>query len=159
MRRRLIIASLVVLALLGVVIGTAGAKGGKKDGLVRQASPKAVVAEHLDALNSCDLDRLMAQYPRKAEVHLSDGNVVKGRPALRKLFADFVKPYEDGGLCGITFITEKSFKVDGTLNVQWRVEAPFLAETYRGSDAYVTKKGLMYAQVTTFEGTDLKFKP
>ena len=146
MRRRIVIAPLVVLALLGVVIGTAAATGDKEDGLVRQPSPQAVVDEHVDALNSCDLERLMAQYPRQAEVHLSDGNVVKGRDALRQLFTDFVKPYEDGGLCGLTFTPEKSFKVNGTLNVQWRAEAPFLAETYRGSDAYVTKRGLMYAR-------------
>jgi SnoaL-like domain len=158
-RKHLVVSSVVVLALAAVVMGTAVASGGGGDKLVRQPSPKAVVAEHLDALNSCDLERLLAQYPNKAELHLSDGNVVKGRDALRELFAGFVAPYEEGGLCGLTFTTESSFKVDGTLNVQWRAEAPFLAETYRGSDAYVTKNGLMYAQVTTFEGTDLKFKP
>jgi hypothetical protein len=33
-----------------------------------------------------------------------------------------------------------------------------LAEPYKGSDAYVTRDGLMAAMVSTFEGTDLKMK-
>jgi len=41
----------------------------------------------------------------------------------------------------------------------WHADADFLTETYKGSDAYVTKDGLMYAQVTTFDGSRLKFKP
>jgi hypothetical protein len=36
--------------------------------------------------------------------------------------------------------------------------APFLAEPYNGSDAYITKDGLMQAMVTTFDGAALKFK-
>jgi hypothetical protein len=40
----------------------------------------------------------------------------------------------------------------------WRAEAPYLATPYKGSDAYVTKDGLMYAQVTTFKGADLDMK-
>lgn len=127
--------------------------------LVRQPSPSKVVAEHLSALNDCSLERVMAQYPKVAEIHLPNGVVVKGRTALQNLFADFVKPHEQGGLCGLTFTPEHVSRVGTTINVQWRAEAPFLAEPYRGSDAYETKDGLMYAQVTTFNGNDLKFKP
>jgi hypothetical protein len=47
----------------------------------------------------------------------------------------------------------------GRPSLQWRAEAEFLTETYHGSDAYVTHDGLMYAQVTTFNGADLKMKP
>jgi hypothetical protein len=36
--------------------------------------------------------------------------------------------------------------------------APFLAVPYYGADAYVTKNGLMGAQVTTFDGAELQFK-
>jgi hypothetical protein len=42
--------------------------------------------------------------------------------------------------------------------VQWRADAPFLAEPYRGADAYETKDGLMAAQVTTFDASALKMK-
>jgi hypothetical protein len=45
-----------------------------------------------------------------------------------------------------------------TVNVQWRAEAPFLAEAYRGADAYETHNGLMAAQVTTFDESELKMK-
>lgn len=126
--------------------------------LMVQPGAQLVVDEHLDALNKCDWDRLMAQYPPEVEIHLPDGVVVKGREEVGKLFTGFCKSRSDGGLRGLVFTTEHTFTVDGTLNVQWRAEADFLAEPYRGSDAYVTKDGLMYAQVTTFNGSDLKFK-
>ena len=45
--------------------------------LKRQATPKAVVDEHLDALNRCDWTRRMAQYPPDVEFFLPGGQVVK----------------------------------------------------------------------------------
>ena len=48
--------------------------------------------------------------------------------------------------------------VGGTVNVKWTATADFLAEPYVGADAYVTKDGLMHAQVSTFDGSKLKFK-
>jgi hypothetical protein len=128
-------------------------------GLVRQPSPEKVVVEHLSALNSCDLNRILAQYPSFAEIQEPGGTVVKGRDQLQTLFSGFVQPHEQGGFCGITFTPEYVSRVGDTINVQWRVDAPFLAEPYRGSDAYETHDGLMYAQVTTFNANDLKFKP
>ena len=125
--------------------------------LKKQTTEQKVVDEHLDALNKCDWNRLMAQYPKDVEIHLPDGQVVKGREKVGDLFAGFCKKRPDG-LNGLKFTTESSFKVGNTLNVQWRAEADFLAEPYRGSDAYVTRGGLMAAQVTTFDGSKLKFK-
>jgi ketosteroid isomerase-like protein len=125
--------------------------------LKAQPSVQKVIDEHLDALNKCDWNRLMAQYPNDVEIHLPDGTVSKGREKVGELFTGFCKPRPDG-LRGLKFTTEKSFLVGNTLNVQWRAEADFLAEPYKGSDAYVTRKGLMAAQVTTFDGSKLKFK-
>jgi SnoaL-like domain len=127
--------------------------------LKRQKSAQAVVNEHLDALNQCDWNRLMAQYPPEVEIHLPDGVIIKGRQKVGELFAGFCKTREEKGLKGLKFSTQSSFPVGGTLNVMWHADADFLAETYKGSDAYVTKDGLMYAQVTTFDGSKLKFKP
>lgn len=126
--------------------------------LVTQPTPQAVVDEHLDALNQCDWNRLMAQYPNDAEVHLDNGTVVIGREDIGALFAGFCQAPEDGGLIGITFATERSFTVGDTVNVQWIATAPFLAEPYRGSDAYVTRDGLMAAMVSTFRGSDLQMQ-
>jgi SnoaL-like domain len=126
--------------------------------LKTQASPQKVFEEHVDALNNCDWNRLMAQYPDEVEIHLPDGVIIKGRDKVGELFSGFCKDHKDGGLKGLKFTAEHSFTVDGTLNVQWRAEADFLKEPYKGSDAYVTKDGLMYAQVTTFNGADLKLK-
>ena len=126
--------------------------------LKRQSTPKAVVDEHLDALNRCDWQRLMAQYPPDVEIFLPGGQVVKGRREVGELFAGFVKPFKDGGLCGLRFESEHVQIVGDTVNVQWRANADFLAAPYRGADAYVTKDGLMQAQVSTFDGAQLKKK-
>jgi hypothetical protein len=100
----------------------------------------------------------MAQYPNDVEILLPGGQVMKGRPAVGEMFQGFVKAPKDGGLCGLTFKAEHVFAVGGTINVQWVATAPFLAEPYKGADAYVTRDGLMAAQVTTFDGAALKKK-
>ncbi len=126
--------------------------------LKRQNTPQAVVDEHLQAINTCDWQRLMAQYPPRGPVlsaRRSGGQRPRGGG---ELFRTFVKPVKDGGLCGLKFKTENTFTVGDTINVQWRATAPFLAEPYRGADAYVTKDGLMWAQVTTFDGAQIKKK-
>jgi hypothetical protein len=100
----------------------------------------------------------MAQYPSDYQLNLPDGVVVKGREEAGKLFAKFVKPVDQGGLCGIKFTPEQIFIVGETLNIQWKAEAEFLTESYKGSDAYETHDGLMAAMVSTFKGADLKIK-
>ena len=100
----------------------------------------------------------MAQYPSDVEFFLPGGQVVKGRREVGELFEGFVKPFKDGGLCGLTFASEHVLVVGDTVNVQWRANADFLAAPYRGADAYVTQDGLMRAQVSTFDGSQLKKK-
>lgn len=126
--------------------------------LVHQPSPQQVVDEHLDALNKCDWNRLMAQYPPEVLIVVADGASFKGREAVGDLFAGFCKSPADGGLNGLQFTTLDTFTVEGTLNVIWSADADFLEEPYKGADAYVTKDGFMYAQVTTFDGAKLKMK-
>jgi hypothetical protein len=124
----------------------------------RLSTPKAVVDEHLDAINHCDWTRLMAQYPDDVEFFLPGGKVVKGRQEVAELFRGFVKPAKDGGLCGLKFTPEHVVTVGGTISVSWVGNAAFMVEPYRGADAYITKDGLMQAQVTTFDGAQLKMK-
>jgi hypothetical protein len=127
--------------------------------LVRERTPYAVYAQHIEALNACDWMGLMAQYPDSYDLRLPGGVIVKGRTEAAATFAGFVKPYEEGGLCGITF-TEVSRQVTGgTLAVSWVANSPFLAEPYYGADAYITDNGLMVSMVSTFDGAELKFKP
>ena len=83
--------------------------------------------------------------------------VAGGGPMLIVSEIDLVTLF-DGGLKGLQFTPQSTFPVGGTLNAMWVANADFLAEPYKGSDAYVTKDGLMYAQVTTFDGAKLKFK-
>ena len=132
--------------------------GEESTSLVREKTPADVVNQHLEALNACNWGGLLAQYPDQVEIHLAGGAVVAGRQAVGDLFAGFVLPPEDGGLCGITFSEESRKVVNGTLVVQWVANADFLAEPYRGSDAYVTDDGLMVSMVTTFDGAELKMK-
>jgi hypothetical protein len=58
----------------------------------------------------------------------------------------------------VKFTAEHTFVVGGTVNVQWRATADFLTEPYLGADAYETKDGLMQAQMTTFDGAQMKMK-
>ena len=129
--------------------------GEVSDTLVPQDGSYEVYAEHIRVLNDCDWLGLMAQYPNDAEIHLSGGTVVAGREAIGELFAGFVLPPEEGGLCGLTFVEQHLFEAGGSQNVHWEATADFLAEPYNGSDAYVSNGIYMDAMVTTFEGTDL----
>jgi hypothetical protein len=122
-----------------------------------QATPEKVLAEHLDAVDKSDWNRLVAQFPDNGEVHMLDGQVSKGREAIGKLFIGFVTP-RPNGLKGIRFIPQSTAKFGDTLVVYWKAEAPFLAEPYYGSDAYITHDGMMAGMVTTFDGSKLKFK-
>jgi hypothetical protein len=123
-----------------------------------QPSPQAVLDEHLDALNKCDWNRLVAQYPEDAQIHVPNGTVITGRKAIGELFAGFCKDPKEGGLNGINFKVVQSTLIGGTFATHWIASAPFLLEPYNGSDAYITKDGLMQAMVTTFDGAALKMK-
>ena len=123
-----------------------------------QPSPQAVLDEHLEALNKCDWNRLVAQYPEDAQIHVPNGTVISGRKAIGDLFAGFCKDPKDGGLNGINFKVVQSTLIGGTFATHWVASAPFLVEPYHGSDAYITKDGLMQAMVTTFDGAALKMK-
>ena len=122
-----------------------------------QSSPEQVLAEHLEAVDKSDWNRLVAQFPENGEVHMLDGQVARGRAAIGKLFVGFVTP-RPNGLKGIRFIPQTTVKYGDTIVVYWKAEAPFLAEPYYGSDAYITEKGMMAGMVTTFDGSKLKFK-
>jgi ketosteroid isomerase-like protein len=120
-------------------------------GLVTQPTPRAVVDEHLDALNRGDWNRLMAQYPDDVEIFLPGGVLIRGRAQVGDAFRGMTAPFKDGGLLGVTFTPEHVFAVGDTVNLQWRVDAGFLAKPYRGADAYITRNGLLAAQVSTFD--------
>ena len=127
--------------------------------LKTQATAQAVLDEHLDALNHCDWNRIVAQYPDGAQINLPGGAIVQGRAAIGDLFAGFCKDGPSGGgLKGITFTIEHSTRIGDTFATQWIATAPFLAQPYRGSDAYITRDGYMQAMVTTFDGAALKVK-
>lgn len=149
---------LAIIFALFVLSPWVSAQEMKLPKLVPQPSPQQVVDEHLEALNECDWNRLMAQYPPEVLIIVADGASFRGREAVGELFAGFCKSHADGGLNGLTFTTLETFTVEGTLNVIWEADADFLAEPYKGADAYVTKDGFMYAQVTTFDGSKLKMK-
>ena len=85
--RRLVAVAVLVLPLGSSV---ALAEDMKLPPLKKQPTPQAVIDEHMDALNKCDWNRLMAQYPADYQLNLPDGVVVKGREAAAKIFADFV---------------------------------------------------------------------
>src|SRR3984885_1688707 len=152
-------AILPISVLLAVGGGILAAQADMKlPDLKKQASVQAVLDEHLDALNKCDWNRLVAQYPEDAQINLPGGTIAKGRAAIGELFAGFCKDTKDGGLKGIHFDADISTTIGDTIATQWVATAPFLSEPYKGSDAYITKDGYMQAMVTTFDGGALKMK-
>jgi hypothetical protein len=145
--------------LLGLILAVAAPVSAQTmPPLKRQPTPAKVVEEHMAAFSTCDWPRLMAQFPENVEFFGPNGQVVRGRAALGRMFAQVVKPPSQGGTCGLKVTPEHIFTVGDTINVQWRAEAPFLKEPYRGADAYETHDGLMAAQVTTFDAAALKMK-
>ncbi|MEM6898045.1 MAG: nuclear transport factor 2 family protein [Pseudomonadota bacterium] len=150
--------SLLFAALAAAPAGAfADAHGKALPPLKLQPNAELVTFEHIEALNECDWDRLMAQYPEEVLFILPNGVWIEGRAAIGEVFTGFCTPRSEGGFLGATFIAEKVKTVGETVNVSWRVEADWLAEPYKGADAYVTRDGLMYAQVTTFNPDDMVF--
>jgi hypothetical protein len=153
-----IIFSITVIAGTIALSHAGMAQAGGLPKQVRQPTPAKVVSEHMAAFNACDWKRLMAQFPDNVEFFSPNGVTVRGRAAVGEMFANIVKPPAQGGTCGLKVTVEHTFVVGDVINVQWRADAPFLAEPYRGADAYETKDGLMAAQVTTFDAAALKMK-
>ena len=124
----------------------------------RQPTPEKVIAEHIAALNACDWNRMMAQYDDDVEFLSKDGAIVKGRVAIGEMFKKALQPPSGGGQCGMRLIPEHTVVVGDTVNVVWRVEAPFFAEPYRGAEAFETRNGLLVLQVTTWDPSAIKMK-
>jgi hypothetical protein len=153
----------VKMTLIVIALVFAGPQGFASDNpalpaLKRQSSVRKVVEEHMNALNQCDWKRLMAQYPKDVELLLPGGTVVTGRGKVGDLFRNFCRPPPDG-LKGLNFTVVSTRLIGNTLDVTWRADADFLTEPYQGSDAYVTREGLLAGQVTTFDAKQLKLKP
>jgi hypothetical protein len=123
-----------------------------------QPTPQKVISEHFAAFNTCDWKRLMAQYDDDMAFLSKDGAVVKGRQAISQMFKKALQPPSAGGVCGIKLTPEQTIVVGDTVNVVWRADAPFLAEPYRGSEAFETRNGLLVVQVTTWDPSAMKMK-
>jgi SnoaL-like domain len=148
--------SIVVTGFVFLALGVACATG--TTSVSPQRTPQEVVNEHLDALNHCDYARLMALYPPEAHLFLPGGQVVNGREQVAAIYRQTVKPFKDGGACGLKFEAQTTFTVGTTVNVQWSATADFLEEPYLGADAYVTQGGLMWAQVSTWNRAEIRAK-
>src|SRR6202166_2658104 len=140
--RAILAASVLFVAAGGVLAARAEMKLPE---MKKQPSVEAVLDEHIDALNNCDWNRLLAQYPEDAQINLPGGAIVKGRAAIGDLFAGLCKDSKDNGLKRIRFKVESSITIGDTFATQWVATAPFLAEPSQGSDAYITKDGMIQA--------------
>jgi hypothetical protein len=152
--RTALVLAIAAVATTVLVVASAGSES-------RNHKPKsvdAVVAEHLDALHDCDADRLVAGYARDAKLFFPDGVVVSGRTELQEVYDGFVKPVEEGGLCGLTATPVESARKGRTIFIKFEVRAPFLAEPYFSTDAYIIRDGLIWSEVSTFDATKLVFE-
>jgi ketosteroid isomerase-like protein len=111
---------------------TASAEDFKMPERNKQPNAAAVVAEHVDALNNCDFNWIMAQYPDDAEFILPNGSWMKGRSEIVNLFLGFCKDRADGGLKGAKFIAEETNVVGDVINVSWR-GGPLAERAVQGS--------------------------
>ena len=70
---------LIGVALIALPIGSsiALAEDLKLPPLKKQATPQAVIDEHFDALNKCDWNRIMAQYPSDYQLHFPTAQLSK----------------------------------------------------------------------------------
>jgi hypothetical protein len=121
-------------------------------------TPEKVLAEHISALNACDWNRMMAQYDDDMVFLSKGGATVSGRQAIGEMFKNALQPPAKGGQCGMKMIVVKSFVVGNTVTVIMRAEAPFFAEPYTLSEAFVTRNGLLASQVTTWDPAAIKMK-
>ena len=76
-----------IMAILATLSVTPSAQAGEMQlpDIRTQPTPQAVLDEHLDALNKCDWNRLVAQYPEDAQIHLLNGKIITGRKAIGEL--------------------------------------------------------------------------
>lgn len=149
--------SLIVLATL-LTAAVAWSQAGKLPPKRPQPTPEKVIEEHIAALNACDWNRMMVQYDDDIEFWSKDGGRVAGRAAIGDMFRKALQPPSGGGQCGMTMKVERMVRVGDTVNVMWRMEAPFFAEPYRGAEAFETRNGLLVLQVTTFDPSAIKMK-
>jgi hypothetical protein len=131
--------------------------GESSDALAPQNSAAAVYEEHIRALNAAEWEGQLQQFPDHGEIHLKDGAVLRGRQAISEFIAGGVRPRSEGGVEGLTFTEQSRLEVGATLVVHWIADAEWLAEPYKGSDAYVTDGAHMVAMVTTFDPDGLVF--
>jgi hypothetical protein len=149
--------SAIVFAIL-LAAAVAWPQAGKLPPKRPQPTPEKVIEEHIAALNACDWNRMMAQYDDGIEFWSKDGGRVAGRAAIGDMFRKALQPPSGGGQCGLKMSVERMVRVGDTVNVMWRMEAPFFAEPYRGAEAFETRKGLLVLQVTTFDPSAIKMK-
>ena len=83
------------LSIAVAMMGGAAQAQTKLPELKKQPTAQAVLDEHFAALNACDWDRLLAQYPEDAQINLPNGMIVKGRAAriALRLFAEKPKAF------------------------------------------------------------------
>jgi hypothetical protein len=152
--RAALIAGIAVVAAAVPLTAMAGGNSAAH----KAKSVRAVVAEHIDAVEDCDAERLVAGYAKDAKLFFPDGVVVQGRARLTELYEGFVKPPDQGGLCGITATPEDRYRRGKTVFVKFRVEAPFLAKEYFSTDGYVIANGKIQSEMSTFDASKLVFK-
>jgi hypothetical protein len=142
-------AAAALTALVLVLPGLAGAA---------KMSNKQLVAAHGKVLAECSAEGLVNGYTNDATLFFPDGVVVQGRKALTELYEGFVKPSDEGGLCGLKAKPVLEWESGNTSFVKFKVTAPFLAKPYFSTDGYVFKGGKIAAEMSTFDATKLVFK-
>lgn len=117
---------------------------------------RRVFENHFVQVNACSVSGLKAERTPETQLYFG-ATVIKGEAAVDTVFADFCTDRRTGGLKGLQFRELQAFIVGNVISVQWVADAPFLAQPYGGSDAYVTCGNKMLTIVSSFDSSKLKF--
>ena len=160
--RRTSAVALAAVVALAVAVPIATADRGHGDGHGSAHGQgrgiDAAIARHLANVEECDAEGLVDDYTRDARVFFPDGVVVSGRAELTALYENFVKPFDQGGLCGLRLQVVDRFREGKSAIVKVQVTADFLAEPYFSTDSYIFRRGKIAAEVSTFDASKLKFR-
>lgn len=164
--RKTVVAALASVAALAVAVPIATADRGRDSGPAHEHGQghgndraiDAAIARHLANVEECDARGLVNDYTRDARVFFPDGVVVSGRAELTALYEGFVKPVDQGGLCGLRLKVVDRFQKGQSAIVKVEVTADFLAEPYFSTDSYVFDRGRIAGEVSTFDASKLKFR-
>ncbi|GAB0489368.1 hypothetical protein MMPV_000586 [Pyropia vietnamensis] len=149
---------LVAVCAVVAVITAVSAQNSDGDRIRRERLVWQVVGEHIDALNRCDLRRLMAQHPPTVHFFLPNGHEARGRAAVEEVYKGLCDRRGRQPVAPFHIKLLSSHRLGSTLFVRWRFTSRALTRPYDGASAFGTAGRHLVREVATFDGSALPYK-